>query len=360
MASSSSSSPAKLDRKRPRLGSEIPADDAKVFVNHPTLYCEDGNVILKCGRTLFCIHRSLLSRHSTVFGDLLTPREGQKREFLRGLPLVILDDDRDDIEAFLKVIYDGMRVDCPNLTIETFPTLSAILRMSTKYGVEIPRQEILAKLREEWPSSLDKHDAKYAAFRLRINGQGQQNDPPLPVDDAIIHPAVVISLLRQCNYSDPDLLAPLFYDLSIRTWQFGGAAVGNNVSSLSSADTERLIVGVEMLRNCFTMFSRVPFNVLCAQHAQGPPPNCLQGSARFWDVCVPYLGQTGVIGLRDRIKLCMPIETIGDLVKIADQGLRQLGVCPQCAKAIETVWSASRKVIWEKIAVYFELGVGAP
>jgi len=59
------------------------------------------------------------------------------------------------------------------------------------------------------------------------NDNGQQTallEPNEPAENVIVHSTAVISLLRQADCNDIQLLASLIYDLSRRTWQFGGAA----------------------------------------------------------------------------------------------------------------------------------------
>ncbi|KAI0372570.1 hypothetical protein BV20DRAFT_903506, partial [Pilatotrama ljubarskyi] len=140
------------ERKRPRLSPE----DEKPFVNHPTLYFDDGNVILGAGRTLFCVHRSLLSKHSIVFLDLFA----QQHERFRGLPHINMEETPEEVEALLNVVYDGLRVEVQELTVETFPALANLLRMATKYKIHRPCTDIIARIRAEWPATLTQHDAK--------------------------------------------------------------------------------------------------------------------------------------------------------------------------------------------------------
>lgn len=105
--SSSSDAVALPARKRPRL--ELDHEhDCNAPVDHPSLYFDDGNVILSCGNTLFCVHRSLLSKHSPVFKDLFEPQEDVKPEMLRGWPHYPLKDSNEDVQALLEVIYDGL------------------------------------------------------------------------------------------------------------------------------------------------------------------------------------------------------------------------------------------------------------
>ena len=84
-------------------------EEPQTYVNHRTLYFDDGNVILSCGSTIFRVHRSLLSKHSSVFRERFQPpQEDVKPKLLHGLPLIILDDTSEEMEALLNTIYDGL------------------------------------------------------------------------------------------------------------------------------------------------------------------------------------------------------------------------------------------------------------
>lgn len=91
-------------RKRPRP--ETDDEDQKPFLNHPTLYFDDGNIILRTGGTLFCVHKSVISKHSTVFRDLV--QQGPNHDRFRGLLQVTMEESREDLECLLNVIYDGL------------------------------------------------------------------------------------------------------------------------------------------------------------------------------------------------------------------------------------------------------------
>jgi hypothetical protein len=103
--------------------------------------------------------------------------------------------------------------------VETFPALAGLLRITTKYQIQRPHAAIIEKLQSHWPSSLEKHDEKQATLRKHLL-QKQQQQGAAVAENLVIHSASVISLLRECNYTSPDLLTPLFYDLSPQVWQF--------------------------------------------------------------------------------------------------------------------------------------------
>ena len=106
MPSSSRSSSERPDRKRLRL--EPDDDEIKVLEKHPTLYFDDGNIILSCGSTLFCVHRTLLAKHSPVFREMFVPKDDVKLDVIRGCKLFPMDDSREEMEALLDVMYNGL------------------------------------------------------------------------------------------------------------------------------------------------------------------------------------------------------------------------------------------------------------
>ena len=91
--------------KRPKFEPDSDTDgidvDEKPFVNHPTLYIDDGNVILTTlGRTLFCVHWSLLYKHSPVFRELFE----REHDSFRGLMQIPMEETPEELEALLGVI----------------------------------------------------------------------------------------------------------------------------------------------------------------------------------------------------------------------------------------------------------------
>ena len=92
-----------LARKRPRL-----EDKDRSYIQHPTLYFDDGNTIISCKSTLFRVHRTLLSKHSPVFKALFERRAAKRAEPLLGCLHIAAEEDREEVEALLNVIYDGL------------------------------------------------------------------------------------------------------------------------------------------------------------------------------------------------------------------------------------------------------------
>lgn len=91
--------------------------------HHPTLYYEDGNVVLSAfdgtlsSRRYFRVHRSILCRYSPVLADMfsLPPlrKEGPGHaiaEMYDGALHIQMPDSAADIESMLNVLYDPLYV----------------------------------------------------------------------------------------------------------------------------------------------------------------------------------------------------------------------------------------------------------
>ena len=245
----------------------------------------------------------------------------------------------------------------PQLTIETWPLVSNVLRMCTKYKIERPCTDILQRIRNEWPSTLTLHTVKMdaiarehnrgAQFIMR-NGQAVANPdyaPDAVQEDLIVNPANVISLLRECNLGSKELLAPLFYALSRTTWQFGGPAIGHHIASLSQADTERFILGLERLRMEHAALVVQP-PALHAAHANSCGVH-LNGS---W-----HLVATSLLRAHGGSK--QPIEDWRSIIRSlrADGRLTATyGLCPRCAEQVLEAMEQRREKLWTSLGGWFE------
>ncbi|KAF9490405.1 hypothetical protein BDN71DRAFT_1454254 [Pleurotus eryngii] len=333
-----------VDRKRPRIEYEREAAAAAAarraevdnpYTNHPTLYMDDGNIIMKCtsSTTLFRVHRSILSKHSTVLDALFkTAASQQPPNKLRECLFVEMADDKDDLAGLLVAIYDGIHVTVPEeLTVETFPSFAGLLRVTTKYKIERVRQLLINRLHEEWPSALDKHDAKVAAFSTRY--LAQQN-----MDDTIVHPASVIALLHDCAYTPPDLMGPLFYDLSKRTWQFGGDAAGHHLAPLTPSDMEKFIVGMTKIRSAHVKSTEAPLHVITK-------PTCKAALLPEW------LRRVYATLYRSNNYMCTPMEDWSAFLVILKAS--PPWVCRDCHTLLIKHCERMRQDLWKTVLTSF-------
>lgn len=86
---------------------------------HPALWLEDGSVICRVEDTLFCVHMSVLARHSLCFRDMFAvpqPTTGLAdtlvlegagmRSGAQRIPVITLFDKAEDVGNLIKALYD--------------------------------------------------------------------------------------------------------------------------------------------------------------------------------------------------------------------------------------------------------------
>jgi hypothetical protein len=258
---------------------------------------------------------------------------------------------RVDILLVYPKIPSSRRIEFPEITVINFHHLTALLRVTTKYRMARCREEVLARLRLEWPATLPAHDVKVAAFGA---GYHQQTNDVLahaampgqmaaPAEDLIVNPADVIALLRRCDYDEPDLLVPLFYDLSKRSWQFGG---GHFIAPLSHADIERLIIGSNALHRAQFDFLNVPLHLIAHELRR---TTCRSGVTHVWQQVSSTLTKQ-----RSQTVLCSPVEDWGRL-SIPRETAAQLGCCPDCAGKLAGYVEEQRLALWQSLQALFQL-----
>ena len=97
-----------------------PPPEPPGLTKHADLWFCDGSVILQAESTLFRVHKSQLSRRSTVFSDMfalaqppvMTTHATLAGETYEGCPVVKLYDSAEDVANLLLALYDGPFVPC--------------------------------------------------------------------------------------------------------------------------------------------------------------------------------------------------------------------------------------------------------
>ena len=81
-------------RKRARTG----------VARHPDLWYDDGSIVLKAETTLFRVHRTTLSAHSTVFSDMFSIPQPPDQDAIEGCTVICLPDTAYDMEFLLRAL----------------------------------------------------------------------------------------------------------------------------------------------------------------------------------------------------------------------------------------------------------------
>ncbi|KAI0720107.1 hypothetical protein C8T65DRAFT_802210 [Cerioporus squamosus] len=127
------------------------------FAKDPTLWLEDGSIVIIAQTTAFCVHRSILARHSEAFSSLFTlPQPVDGAETFEGYPVVRVPDSSNDFRHLLLALYDGLSFLDPTSGPTSFNVLAALVRLGHKYDLQrvlsaaVSRLELLFADFEAW------------------------------------------------------------------------------------------------------------------------------------------------------------------------------------------------------------------
>ncbi|KAH9480322.1 hypothetical protein JR316_0006920 [Psilocybe cubensis] len=168
---------------------------------------DDGNIVLITQEdpTAFRLHRGVLARHSEVFSHMFELPQvlDSEAESFEGCQVVYIYDLPLELSNLFNAIYDS-----PNFTnqdADGFFYLAGILRLTTKYMIEQPRQSAIKYLTQTWSSTLEGHDSM---VEIALNSQ-----PVNGLTYPFVHPLHVLNLARE---TDINIVVPsALYFLSL-------------------------------------------------------------------------------------------------------------------------------------------------
>ncbi|KAJ7652432.1 hypothetical protein DFH06DRAFT_535853 [Mycena polygramma] len=170
--------------------------DAQEPTGSPTrsdVWFADGTVVLQANATLFRVYRGVLAAQSPIFRDAFSIPQPATQETYEGCPLVVLHDSAEDLRLFLLATHDaGYLVNTP---VDGMTTLSALLRLSTKYEVGHIRSRMIFILQTLYPSSLDDY---------------LQKEPPAAWEEVDYDDFVALRLAQEVEI--PSILPTIYYE----------------------------------------------------------------------------------------------------------------------------------------------------
>ncbi|KAH8823705.1 hypothetical protein DL96DRAFT_1818495 [Flagelloscypha sp. PMI_526] len=140
----------------------------------PHLWFSDGGIVLQAGNRLFRVYQGILSARSTIFRDMFSladpGNDMSPRNTYEGCPLIVLQDDEDETESFLKAVFDTSYLH----KLVDFNQYFYMLRLSHKYNCEGLRRPILERLTTAFvdsdPSRVGRGDClRYLTQTMRFH-----------------------------------------------------------------------------------------------------------------------------------------------------------------------------------------------
>ncbi|KAJ6519065.1 hypothetical protein C8R45DRAFT_851715 [Mycena sanguinolenta] len=138
-------------------------------IKYSDRWFNDGSVVLQAGNTQFRVHWGVLALHSSVFCGMQGLPQPPDEPNVEGCPVVHLPDDPTDVEYLLKALYDPTFL---TLKAMPFPAVAALIRLGRKYEFKDFLNMAVARVKLEFPTTLDEFDALSSYFTTITDYRG--------------------------------------------------------------------------------------------------------------------------------------------------------------------------------------------
>ncbi|KLO07724.1 hypothetical protein SCHPADRAFT_1001431 [Schizopora paradoxa] len=311
------------------------AEDHPKLKQHETLWFEDGNIVLATDVHLYCVHRGVLARNSTVFKDMLElPNVGNAwnnemesavvEDSWEGKPKVrMVGDNDEDVYLLLMVLYDvGFYSDHKPTTL---PTILSLLRMSTKYDFSRIRSEVTSHLERAYPRELD------------AMGERNFEDLFLNYDDlSSDYDLQLLVVAEQCNLKS---ILPVLY-LDCVTSPMDTILQASRDLRLKNHQIEKLLRGHERMVRYAHEYGIIQF---------APQQYCTMSCTKArGELLQNYV----IVPQEYPVQALLEEEVPND----DDDARLRKAICKTCAKTISASLKEFRLQVWNSIPDLFDLG----
>ncbi|KAJ3538396.1 hypothetical protein NMY22_g5182 [Coprinellus aureogranulatus] len=298
------------------------------------VWFDDGNIVIQAGSLQFKVHKGVLVKQSTVFADLFQMPHPVNEPTLDGCPIVEMHDSAEDMEHALLAVYG----DPDHLGATAKPDLPALigmLRLGKKYELVHVRDEGLARLKREFPTSLEEYSkilgsAESPSFLLRPGSEGR-----------LAQLFNIINLAHECSIQS---ILPALY---LRV-------IGHNLEELLSHPSlfslpHSAIRSILRGRERFLLIRKEALAGL------GASDDCLSRS-----FC-PLFSQTILTRMwmegPDPLAIFLPQYAREELQRVrkSDSDGTQTILCEECTKDGQESHAASRRTTWMQLPEHFNL-----
>ncbi|CAA7266034.1 unnamed protein product [Cyclocybe aegerita] len=142
-------------RQRVDDADDLGGTSEPVTTRSPSLWFDDGNVVIQAEATRFRVYRSILSLHSDILADCFGLPQPEGEPTVDGCPLVHLSDTANEIQD----VYGNYSVYDHTKPLP-FPAVRAMIRLGRKYNFTAFQEEALRRLQKEFPQELNQWNEK--------------------------------------------------------------------------------------------------------------------------------------------------------------------------------------------------------
>ncbi|KAH9941961.1 hypothetical protein B0H21DRAFT_696691 [Amylocystis lapponica] len=316
----------------------IPPSEPDAATRIQELWYQDGNVVLLCGNRSFCVHRGVLSSHSSVFRDMFAvPQPDPTSDHIEGCPAVHLLDNSVHLTYLLHALYgrSDELPEHPEHLPEFLGTAAGIISLAHKYDIPSLLKETISRVRRVYPSSF--------AQLLLI-----EKENPF-IHHARRHGALIsiITVARRICPSDLDHILPFAFYLCC---QLGADLLVDGVT-LPDGCTERL--APEDLKRCITGKER-----LLEAHQETtlfPLMDTVPSSCLTQTTGCAVERDEHLEDLKTSMMFCRADALYVDRDGWIDQRLITSDLCIPCKQQMKADYTRMRSSVWSQLSTIFDL-----
>ncbi|EDR01759.1 uncharacterized protein LACBIDRAFT_333018 [Laccaria bicolor S238N-H82] len=301
------------------------------LITRSKIWFDDGSVVIQAEQTQFRVHRSMLSRHSSVFRDMFSVPQppGDQEPVIEGCSIVHVSESSLDWKNLLTLMYDNLRAyrsDDPM----PISLIAVMLRLGKKYDMEHFLKEAVARLQYEFPRNLSDWDSICDQPFLKIAPSGDLVllDITILAREARIQSILPLAYFLFCRGEEQMKQVFLIYDTEYGT------------KAIAPPDLQKILVlGREgMLRGIMDNTYGWLADDKCIPHTSCKRPT-LCAAAR----------------LKLLLKVCIPIPDVEIALDQWNKAEHATDLCDTCAKQAEIRYRIGRQEFWSELPSYFDL-----
>ncbi|KAI0059068.1 hypothetical protein BV25DRAFT_1918773 [Artomyces pyxidatus] len=296
---------------------------------HTTLWYDDGNAIILAGSVLFKVHQHILSKSSPIWKACCVMNSQRTSD---GFPVLRLDEDPLDVEHVLNGLYDTKNtIEARAVPLES---VSAWLRLGTKYKISSLREDAIERLKSWSPNSCQLYEQIIVAHLPEATTKTISRLP----DDCVAS-YIVANLALTHNL--PQLLPYALYDCCrdidrlMESVDKTVASYGRGIDCASPEIWRKLLVGRSKL---VTLRAKTAFSFLTRSHA----PKCLNveqctsTAQDMWDIA--HAGR-------------WTLDNADALQDLADHFIDKFAknACTNCTLSWKEKFYISQQKIWDNL-----------
>ncbi|KAJ7174938.1 hypothetical protein C8R46DRAFT_95448 [Mycena filopes] len=305
-----------------------PEPEPAPVVRVQNLWFEDGGIVVKAQNSLFRVSRGILMLQSPIFADMFSIPQPADAEVIDGCPVAELPDAAEDVNVFLKTIFDSSFFEAyPAQTTHTI--IAGVLRLSTKYEVEHLRRRALVHFSSMYPTTLAGWDL------IRSDTSSAWQKPSWSRPDSAADNIALITLARQVGALW--ILPAALYDLTAAADTRPGPTIFGMGEGVSPGflngyllQRDNSWIGPQFLSDPVSMAS-------C-----DTPLEC---------------SRLRLAALRSTAGDCIMTPGIPLSIWGEDQWTLLTDMCPDCVARLRELHSSWRQKFWASLPTFYSLGM---